>query len=50
MVLEEIKKKIQKLTEIQRRISIGFRLKEDMDWLINEVKLELEKEDNDKQP
>ena len=49
MDLDEIKSKKKTLTEIEYRISIGFRLKEDMDWLVTNLKEHLTEEEYDKQ-
>ena len=49
MDLDEITNKKKKLIEIEYRISIGFRLKEDIDWLVMKVKEHLTEEEYDKQ-
>jgi len=41
--------KLKHLTEIEKRISIGWRLQKDLEWLIKQVKeLLLEKENGNK--
>jgi len=49
MDLDEITNKKKRLIEIEYRISIGFRLHEDMEWLITNLKEYLTEEEYDKQ-
>lgn len=44
--VEESTKDTEKLVEIEKRISIGFRLKDDLDWIVTKLRVLLkEKED-----